>query len=228
MRAESFGQRGLSLVDRFGVWLSRRAVLRLVDRYDHPSVLDVGCGYEAGLLRDLAPRLGSGCGIDVSISPEALAVRPLSFIQRPVEQALAELKPGTFDLIMMVSVLEHLWEPLPVLRAGRALLRPGGTILINVPTWMGKSFLEFSAFKLGPVPAFEMDDHKMYYSKRDLWPMLVRAGFKPSAIRMRYHKFGLNLFASASSSGSGSWEAPNRKASDLAGAASTGPARVPD
>ena len=36
----------------------------------------------------------------------------------------------------------------------------------------------------------------MYYDKRDLWPMLVRAGFRPSQIRLRYHKFGLNLFCS--------------------------------
>jgi hypothetical protein len=42
-----------------------------------------------------------------------------------------------------------------------------------------------------------MDDHKMYYNKRDLWPLLVRAGFKPSLIKLRYHKFGLNLFAVA-------------------------------
>ena len=41
----------------------------------------------------------------------------------------------------------------------------------------------------------EMDDHKMYYAKRDLWPLLVRAGFKPSRIKLQYHKFGLNLFA---------------------------------
>jgi hypothetical protein len=40
-----------------------------------------------------------------------------------------------------------------------------------------------------------MDDHKMYYDKRDLWPLLVRAGFRPSEIRLRYHKFWLNLFA---------------------------------
>jgi hypothetical protein len=25
--------------------------------------------------------------------------------------------------------------------------------------------------------------------------MLVQAGFKPSSIRLKYHKFGLNLFA---------------------------------
>ena len=75
--------------------------------------------------------------------------------------------------------------------------------MINVPTWMGKPFLEFSAFRLGTSPALEMDDHKMYYSKRDLWPILVRAGFKPSGIRMRYHKFGLNLLVSASDRPSG-------------------------
>jgi hypothetical protein len=40
-----------------------------------------------------------------------------------------------------------------------------------------------------------MDDHKMYYNRRDLWPLLVRAGFKPSRIKLKYNKFGLNLFA---------------------------------
>jgi hypothetical protein len=42
-----------------------------------------------------------------------------------------------------------------------------------------------------------MDDHKMYYDKRDLWPLLVKAGFRPHDIRLRYHKLGLNLFAAA-------------------------------
>jgi hypothetical protein len=45
-----------------------------------------------------------------------------------------------------------------------------------------------------------MDDHKMYYDPRDLWPLLVRAGFRPSAIRLHRHKFGLNLFAAATKS----------------------------
>ena len=74
------------------------------------------------------------------------------------------------------------------------LLRPGGVLLVNVPTWRGKRFLEFSAFRLGLSPKVEMDDHRMYYDKRDLWPLLVRAGFQPSRIRLFYHKFGLNLF----------------------------------
>ena len=47
---------------------------------------------------------------------------------------------------------------------------------------------------MGERPALEMDDHKNYYDERELWPLLVRAGFKPSRIRLHYHKFGLNLF----------------------------------
>ena len=97
----------------------------------------------------------------------------------------------------MISVLEHLRDPLFVIETVRRLLKPDGVLLINVPTWRGKSFLEFSAFRLGLSPKVEMDDHKMYYDKSDLWPLLVRAGFKPSLIKLRYHKFGLNLFAVA-------------------------------
>ena len=40
-----------------------------------------------------------------------------------------------------------------------------------------------------------MDDHKWYFDPRDLWPMLVRAGFRRSQIRCHRHKFGLNTFA---------------------------------
>ena len=104
---------------------------------------------------------------------------------------------GDVDVVMLSSVLEHLAEPQSVIQSAWRLLRGSGLLLVNVPTWSGKRFLELSAFQLGFSPKVEIDDHKMYYDKRDLWPMLVRAGFKPSQIRLRYHKFGLNLFAAA-------------------------------
>ena len=78
-----------------------------------------------------------------------------------------------------------------------ALAERFGVAVGKRPDMERKRFLELSAFRLGFSPKVEIDDHKMYYDKRDLWPMLVRAGFKPSQIRLRYHKFGLNLFAAA-------------------------------
>lgn len=199
MRERSYGQDGLTIIDRLGVYLSRRPVLNVVRRYDHPVVLDIGCGHGARLLCDLASSIKYGVGIDVQISQAAKDVPQLTFHENPIEQTLKELEDPQFDVILMISVLEHLWEPQDVLTACQRLLRPGGTLVVNVPTWLGKRFLELSAFKLGLSPACEMDDHKMYYSRQDLWPLLVRAGFKPSSIRLRYHKFGLNLFAVAGS-----------------------------
>jgi SAM-dependent methyltransferase len=196
-RTQSYGQTGLTLIDRFGVYLSKRAILRRLPGRDSLSALDLGCGYQATLLRALAPHLDQGVGIDVRIAPKVKECEKLTFHESTIEDVLPDLKAGRFDLVLLISVLEHLWKPVPVLEQCLRVLRPGGMLFVNVPTWRGKRFLEFSAFRLGTSPAVEMDDHKMYYDVRDLWPLLVRAGFKPSQIKLTYYKFGLNLFATA-------------------------------
>ncbi len=194
---ESYGQHGLTFVDRLGVWLSGRAIVRhLSDRSDL-EVLELGCGFRAAQLLALGPRLKHGVGVDLQLAPHLAVLDKFTFHEGTIEETLPNLAGRTFDVVLLISVLEHLRDPLPVIDAVRDLLKPSGVFLINVPTWRGKTFLEFSAFRLGLSPKVEMDDHKMYYDKRDLWPLLVRAGFKPSLIKLRYHKFGLNLFAVA-------------------------------
>jgi SAM-dependent methyltransferase len=194
-RREAYGEHRVSAVDRFGVWLSSRAIARSLGGRRDLDALDLGCGYHAALLRVLRSRLRSGVGVDVRIAPEARADPLLSFVETTIEDALPAMPDGSFDLILFISVLEHLWRPVWALEHCRRLLRTDGLLLVNVPTWRGKIFLEYSAFRLGTSPAIEMDDHKMYYDKRDLWPLLIAAGFKPSRARLKYHKFGLNLFA---------------------------------
>ena len=194
---ESYGRRRLSWVDRAGVWLSRRAILRhLPDRSDL-EVLDLGCGYHAAHLQVLAPRLKRGVAVDFELAPELGSAKNLDLYKGRIEETLPRLTGQLFDVVLLISVLEHLSDPFQTVETIHSLLKPGGVLLINVPTWRGKWFLEFSAFRLGLSPKAEIDDHKMYYDQRDLWPILVRAGFKPGLISMRYHKFGLNLFAVA-------------------------------
>ncbi len=194
---EAFGQHGLTWVDRFGVWLSQGAIRRHLPAGGNLEIIELGCGYRARLLVGLRDRIKRGVGVDFQVEPALHALDAFTFHEGPIEETLPKLAGETFDVVMLISVLEHLAQPQAALESARALLKPGGVLLINVPTWRGKFFLEFSAFRLGLSPRTEMDDHKMYYDKRDLWPLLVRAGFRPSEIHLRYHKFGLNLFAAA-------------------------------
>lgn len=194
---EAYGQGDLSFVDRLGVGLSQRAIARELADRTNLEVLELGCGFRAAQLVALDPRLKRGVGVDFQIAPGLANLEKFTFFQGTIEEVLPKLADERFDAVMMISVLEHLRDPCSVIEAVYHLLKPSGAVLINVPTWRGKGFLEFSAFRLGLSPKVEMDDHKMYYDKRDLWPLLVRAGFKPSFIKLRYHKFGLNLFAVA-------------------------------
>lgn len=85
-------------------------------------VIDVGCGL--GPYRRL---LGAGCsyvGVDWRATP---AVSVLGDVSRlPIADDVA-------DCILLTEVLEHVPEPLAVLREVRRVLRPGGVAYVTVP-----------------------------------------------------------------------------------------------
>ena len=184
-----------TVVDRFGVWLSGRQIRRYVPGFAGKRVGDFGCGYDAAFARTIAGEVASLVLVDVALADDLKADGRVRAIEGRLPDALAPLPAASLDVVLIVSVLEHVADPAGLLRKVKRLLAPGGVALVNVPSWRGKKFLEFSAFRLGLSPAAEMDDHKMYYDVRDLWPMLVAAGFRPSRIRCFPHKFGLNTFA---------------------------------
>ena len=192
-RAETYGQFGATFVDRLRIYLVGHTINRYTSNRSELDVLDLGCGYHAGYLRAMHSRLRSGTGIDYRVSEEVQKIPRLRFVQDSIESALPCLSDEQFDLVLFISVLEHVWDPLSCLRECHRVLRKGGRLMINVPTWFAKPVLEFSAFRLGTSPRVEMDDHKMYYDKRTLWPLLVQAGFKPSRIRLRYRNLRMTL-----------------------------------
>ena len=194
-RRGAYGEsRTPTIVDRFGSRLSERAIMRRTS-FDGVRVADFGCGYEAALARKVIATAQSALLVDLRLSPALEEIANVTTIEDKVENVLGTLESDSLDVILCVSVLEHLWNPQHVLSEFSRLLAPGGKALINVPTWRGKRFLEFAAFRIGVSPDEEMDDHKRYYEPRQLWPMLVEAGFPPSHIRCKRHKFGLNTFA---------------------------------
>jgi 2-polyprenyl-3-methyl-5-hydroxy-6-metoxy-1,4-benzoquinol methylase len=99
------------------------------------SVLDIGCGNGA-LLAELRRR-GSWrlCGVESSESAVAMA-RSQGFEVRLADAAadLAALfEPQSFDLVLSVEVIEHVYDPRGLLRQAFALLRSNGRFLVTTP-----------------------------------------------------------------------------------------------
>jgi SAM-dependent methyltransferase len=196
VRAESFGQdHGLTLVDRLGIWLSSRKIRAVVPSFVGLAVADIGSGFHASFTRSILADVRQAIVIDVALAQDLKSLEKMTAIEGALPDALSSIADGILDVIVCNNVIEHLWEPLATLREFRRMIAVGGTVFINVPSWRGKWFLEFSAFRLGFSPATEMNDHKMYYDPKDLWPLLVRVGFLPEKIRIGRHKFGLNTYA---------------------------------
>ncbi len=97
----------------------------------------------------------------------------------PATAALEELPRGSFGLITLNHVLEHIANPTDVLASLRSLLAPGGLLWIEVP-----NAGSLRARLAGLVRAQGMDEayrafpiHLMYYTARTLRRMLARAGW---------------------------------------------------
>ena len=180
------GAPAVTPVDRFGVWLSSRR--RPPPRRRSPARLaDFGCGYDA----TLRPR-SSADGARRSRSstsrspPTSRPIRRSPRSRARCPDALAgHARTARSTSSLCLSVLEHLWEPQADAAAScAACSRPAASCSSTCRPGAASAFLEFSAFRLGVSPAEEMDDHKRYYDPRDLWPMLVAAGFRPQRIRV--------------------------------------------
>ncbi|SRR3989339_269120 len=195
MREKSFGQNHkLTSIDKFGVYLSNYKIIRFVKKNRPRRIIDIGCGFNASALSSLKPYAENLTGVDIKVNTE---LKGIKIIETNISNNLSFLSDSSADLIIMNSVLEHLDHPKKIIEEVHRILDRNGTAIINAPNWLGKYFLEFSAFRLGLSPTEEMNDHKMYYNKKDLWPLLVKAGFKPSRIKLKYHKLFLNTICYA-------------------------------
>jgi 2-polyprenyl-6-hydroxyphenyl methylase / 3-demethylubiquinone-9 3-methyltransferase len=112
------------------------------------DVLDVGCG--GGILAEAMARRGAASvlGIDLAVKP--LRVAQLHAMEAGVEnidyreiaaEALAEERPGAFDLISCMEMLEHVPEPASVVRACARLVKPGGRVFFSTINRNAKAFL---------------------------------------------------------------------------------------
>ncbi|MFZ2269547.1 MAG: class I SAM-dependent methyltransferase [Azonexus sp.] len=166
-----------------------RRVLPSIRRYPDCHLLDIGCGWEARLLRTVEPYIGRGVGLDVKAPPIAT---PRITTHRLALLTELPLASASFDIVTMLATLEHLAHPAEMVAETFRVLRPGGRVLITVPSRAAQPVLEFLAYRLGLISAAEIRDHKQYFDRESLQTLFSAAGF--SIERQHYFQFGMNNF----------------------------------
>jgi len=105
----------------------------LVPYAPFPKLLDIGCGGLENLI-NLEKLFDKGCGIDIVAYPtwELLQDR-FEVCQQNLDNASLPYEANTFDVVTILMVLEHVFDPFTVIEQISKVIRSGGYLVINVP-----------------------------------------------------------------------------------------------
>ncbi len=138
------------------------------------KLLEVGCG--AGDFLHAAQRAGWEVKAVEYSSVLADALRhELGFDVRTGDLTSGLWPNGTFDAVVMWSVLEHLSNPIDALVIACSYLNAGGVVFIQIPTLygvrQGKQFEQYWAL-------LDLPRHLSFFGRRELSSACDRAGMK--------------------------------------------------
>lgn len=110
------------------------------------NVCDIGCG--GGILSESMARCGATVtGTDMGKAP--LSVARLHAMENDLDidyqqitaEELAREKPGEFDVLSCMEMLEHVPDPASIINACATLLKPGGSVFYSTINRNPKSYL---------------------------------------------------------------------------------------
>jgi SAM-dependent methyltransferase len=171
------------LMFRLHYWLDARRVARLIGR--RGRILDVGCGDGSALLalRRRGPWELFGLELDEGAAQKA---RAAGLEVQGGDLASCTLPTGTFDLIRMGHVIEHVLDPLRTLERARDLLRSGGVLFGETPNTACLDFRLLGRY----WGALHVPRHITFFDHGTLRDALARTGFKDIEIHPRLRTVG--------------------------------------
>jgi SAM-dependent methyltransferase len=168
-----------------------RRALRHVDTRRGLAILDVGGGtgdIAAGLVR--AAGQGTSATV-VDIDPESIEVarsRGLAGFAGRFEDFETDER---FDLILMLNLIEHVADPVGMLRRAGELLSSGGVVWVQTPNFRS---LDARLFRRRNWTGLHCPRHWVVFSKRGLGDAFEAAGLEPVLVE---HSQGGSFWATS-------------------------------
>ena len=149
---------------------------RLVNRYvtldPRSVVLDVGCAVGTFLQRIREEYGSTVVGLDFKDLSSHPSLRGVEFHRSLFYEAL--LATDRFDLVTMWHFLEHDYDPMRSLRTARRVLKPGGTLVIEVPRLDCRTFRWYGT----RWPGLQAPQHTVLLDKAHLLQMVRTSGLE--------------------------------------------------
>ena len=152
-------------------------MLNLIEKYKAPGkILDIGCGL--GLFLYLAKKRGwEANGIEVSKFASNFANNKLK-LNVINSDNLDTFQDNFFDVIVVNHVLEHIENPLVILKQIKKKLNINGFLFIGVPNIEGL----FPRFQKENWPSLQPLAHIYQFTPKTLKLLLQKIGFEPIRI----------------------------------------------
>ncbi|MEY4482228.1 MAG: hypothetical protein RIQ84_1390 [Pseudomonadota bacterium] len=153
------------------------------------KVLDVGCG--GGILTESMAKAGAQAkGID--LSEKALKVADLHSLETGIAvqyeyisaENLAAKEAGQYDVVTCMEMLEHVPDPLSIIKACTQLVKPGGKVFFSTLNRNPKSYLLAiigAEYILQMLPK-GTHDYKKFIKPSELGEFLREAGLEMNEI----------------------------------------------
>lgn len=172
----------LDVKDVPGKLANLKCVLDVIRRDKVTSVLEVGCG-SGVLLKHVQSYIGakSAVGCDLSLR-HLIEARKYDGCRSGIVQADAQdlpFKSGQFDLVFVADVLEHVSDPVRVLKE---LKRVAGQVIVLIPIERGwlADLQYFLARRLGKITNYERFGHIHRFNRRNCDALLKKADMIPN------------------------------------------------
>ena len=154
-------------------------------------LVDVGCDEPQELIRRVYRIMKRCIGLDIVAKP--YKKKNITILKQDLQKTI-KLPTNTADVMTMLAVLEHMKHPNEIVAECFRILKPGGMLLVTVPSPANKPLLELLS-AVGLVRKEMIHQHENYFTVQRLTRLMKRTGF--SFVHVELFELGMNTFCKA-------------------------------